>query len=156
MTQFPTQQYGNNPQHSGFGISPGPPGMIAPGREIVRVIRKTLPNGRTCDFTYVKIVKATPQGTYRTWELVHGPRLDCPCTPVHPDDITACVGCNAIVCVRRHSATCRRCGKVFCSLCLEGVTTGGIRVICCEPCAHVLTGSLLGRLVRKLKEMVWG
>lgn len=132
------------------------PSILAPGRKIRRETRKVLPDGRVLKFVWRLRTYATPAMTYVTRELLQAPALDCPCTPSGPDDVVCCSGCSAVVCARRHSFTCRRCGRVFCSTCLQGVNANGVAVIACEPCAKKLTASWLSKVARGITGLFWG
>ncbi len=135
-----------------------PPGIgaAAPGREIHRVVRKRLPDGRVREFLWRLETHVTPDMTYVTWDLVEAPALDCPCTPLEPDDVTCCTCCRALVCVRRHSATCAACGKVFGSCCLKGITLQGVPAIVCKACADELTSSMIVKVFKGIRSLVWG
>lgn len=124
------------------------PPALAPGREVQRVVRKILRDGRQLDFTF-RLATWLDQGmTYVTWELVEGPALDCPCTPESPDDVVSCSACGSLCCVRRHSGTCASCGKVYGSCCLEGIRVHGVKAVVCGSCAKELKASLLHKIGR--------
>ena len=139
---------------------PSPPqaamsGVIAPAREIYRVERKVFPNGRILEWTWQLVTRITPEMSYLTWELGQAPTLDCPCTPISPDDVVSCTACHALVCVRRHSATCQKCGLVFGSCCLIGITLDSVRAVVCKPCGETLTASTIRRMWKGVHSWIW-
>lgn len=159
MTQLPNANPGSETWrvHAvGDGVPPHP--LLAPGREIHLVARKVLPDGRTFDFHFVRRTDLSPSMRWTTAELIQAPSIDCPCTPVSPDDIVCCANprCMAAVCSMRHSASCMHCGKVFCSACLQGVIVRGVQAIVCRACAEDLTASLAMKALKKIKGVVWG
>jgi len=121
---------------------------VAPSREIRRVTRKELPDGRMLEFVFELQTHATETMSFSTWELTHAPKLDCPCTPADVDDVTACSACFRLVCVRRHSATCSLCGQVFGSCCLNPERVFG-RIVCKE-CAFQATATPFRKVARWL------
>jgi len=154
MTQLPQQAQGNNGWWQGRG--PELPGPIAPSRRIRRVVRKSFPNGRVLLWVYRSATGATPEMVYVTGESKTTTVLDCTCTPLSPDDAVCCTACFAIVCSRRHSATCASCGRVFCSGCLKGIVIHNSRAIVCKACAEDLTSSRLAKVFKWVKSSVWG
>ena len=89
--------------------------------------------------------------------MVIVPTLACGCSPASEDDAVRCLlpDCRRVVCVRRHSTTCQRCGRVCCHLCWVRVRLGGRQVfdVCCE-CFDELATTRLRKLARWLKKCV--
>ena len=132
------------------------PGLnsVAPGREILERIRKTLPDGRIFEWVYEQCTYATPEMVYQTKQLISAPKLDCPCTPLGPEDVTFCYKCSAAVCAKYHGATCH-CGLTFCSCCLYPITKNGVQALVCKACAKDLKASWLGRAIRGTWRLVF-
>ncbi len=149
MTLLPNPRPHQNPPNQ-------VPGTLAPAREIYKVARKCLADGRCLEFVWHVDTQATPEGTYRTLDLVQAPALDCPCTPFGPEDVVSCSKCMAAVCVQRHSFTCMHCGRVFCSACLVGIELEGMEVVTCKDCAEQLTASWSRKILKSLKGLFWG
>lgn len=131
-------------------------GSVAPGRDIYRVHRKRLPDGRILEFIYQLSTQVTAGMTYVTVELLESPVLDCSCHSSGPDDAMLCSRCSRVVCARRHAFTCMTCGQVFCSSCMQGLVVDGTGVVVCRPCAEELSDSALRKAWKGLKRMIWG
>lgn len=134
------------------GQLPAP--ALAPGREIVQVVQKLLPDGRTLQFVYIQRTFATPDRTFVTHDLVRGPTLDCSCSVLAPVDVYCCFACSAAVCAR-HCATCAACGLIHCSACSVGIVNGGMRAIVCGRCAKSLRAGLIVRVFRSVSRWLW-
>ena len=131
-------------------------GPVAPGREVHRVQRKRLPDGRVLSYVYQLATQATAGMTYVTVELLESPVVDCSCHSSGPDDAMLCSRCSRVVCARRHAFTCMTCGQVFCSACMQGLVVEETLVVVCRPCAEKLSDSALRKVWKGLKSMIWG
>ncbi len=135
-----------------------PANVLGPARQIHKVVRRRLPDGRVLEFVGTVHTFPTQDGTYVTTDVVEmaGAVLDCSCQPHDPDDVVLCSLCGAVVCRRRHAQTCQKCGLARCSRCLTGVSVKGVRVIACEPCAEALTASKFKKVWGLLGKTIWG
>lgn len=150
MSQFPLPpgQFANDGM-----VTPGAP-ALGPGREIVRVVEKSLADGRRLQFVYIERTFVTPERTYVTEVLSRPAMLDCSCSVGSPSEVFCCASCHAAKCFN-HTATCASCGVVFCSACSVGIVNGGLRAIVCVRCARALRAPLIVRAVRRITSWLW-
>lgn len=153
MTQIPNHEPHEEQRPGGPPMEPRMPG---PAREVHRVVRKSMPDMPPVDFVSEVDTHLTPDMRYGTWDLTEIPSTDCHCTPKGPGDVVSCSGCRAVVCVQRHSRTCMRCGRTFCTACLVGVRVNGMRAITCRACADELNASGLKKVWKGVTRMIWG
>ena len=131
-------------------------GVLAPAREILRVVRKPIPDGRVLEFLYRQATRVGPDRVYKTWELVQPVTGDCGCSMWSPEQATWCAACFRIVDTQYHAATCQRCGLTFGSCCLVGVLVSGVRAVVCRSCKDELSAGLLRKAWTGARTIIWG
>lgn len=131
--------------NQGFG---GQRPVVPLGREVIRVERRRLPNGRVVEFTWRS--QTIVQGNLsRTTELIELPYTDDGCAPVDMNDVYACMRCGSTV-TGLHARTCCLCGLVTCSRCLTQVALNGIPTLVCNFCSYEMKATRLSRFLRWL------
>jgi hypothetical protein len=128
----------NAPQGSNAGSQTVPPVAAAPlvgapGREIVRIERRMLPNGRQVELVVTAVTVLTVSGVYATHEEIAYPATDCGCAPHTIHDLYSCAKCRRTVC-GRHVVTCQACGANACSCCSCATVINGSMVVICREC----------------------
>ena len=128
-------------------------GQTAPGREIRTEQLYRLPSGKVRRVSMVSRTFLDPQVGYRTVNTTDvDPPLDCTCIPQSPHQIAECTLCGSVVC-SRHATTCRSCGRMYCTGCLQRVTIHDITAILCKPCVEEIKQP---KWIRFLKDLFWG
>lgn len=150
MTQIPS-----NPGNA-FGQMSSASMLFPTEREEIRIYEKTLPSGRVVEFVFHLLTLVVNGVRFQTTKLIRGPALDCSCSPKGVHDVLECNNCHALVCSRRHSATCQRCGVVFGTCCVEAILVDDVPFIACKPCSEKLSAGLLKSTITKLGTFLWG
>jgi hypothetical protein len=111
-----------------------PPFAQVPAREVVRVERLLLPDGRTVDTILRSVTVLDANGVFRTYEEVLRPLVDDGFAPQMSGEISSCARCFRAVTWATVNV-CSVCGRTVCSRCHRVFERQGYGYVVCVECA---------------------